>query len=97
MSAQMGVMWLTLDVYGVPVHAAVAHTGIGAIEFAQLPGAELRELEAQWNEPQHRHRLYCGHDHPINFNLGRIEGGEWSSARCPRIAASTCGWASTRA
>jgi acetylornithine deacetylase len=35
MSAQMGVMWLTLDVYGVPVHASVAHTGIGAIEFAQ--------------------------------------------------------------
>ena len=27
MSAQMGVMWLTIDVHGLPVHASVAHTG----------------------------------------------------------------------
>jgi len=80
LSAQLGVMWMTLDVYGVPVHAAVAQTGIGAIEFAQYLVAELRKLEAQWNEPQHRHSMYCHHDHPINFNLGRIEGGEWSSS-----------------
>jgi acetylornithine deacetylase len=80
LSAQLGVMWLTLDVYGVPVHAAVAQTGIGAIEFAQYLVAELRTLEARWNAPQHRHSLYCQHDHPINFNLGRIEGGEWSSS-----------------
>jgi acetylornithine deacetylase len=80
LSAQLGVMWLTLDVYGVPVHAAVAQTGIGAIEFAQYLVAELRTLEARWNAPQHRHALYCQHDHPINFNLGRIEGGEWSSS-----------------
>ena len=80
MSAQMGVMWLTLDVYGVPVHASVAHTGIGAIEFAQHLVEKLRELEALWNEPQHRHSMYCQHEHPVNFNLGRIEGGEWSSS-----------------
>ncbi|MFO1296382.1 MAG: M20/M25/M40 family metallo-hydrolase [Rubrivivax sp.] len=24
--------------------------------------------------------MYCAHEHPINFNLGRIEGGEWSSS-----------------
>jgi acetylornithine deacetylase len=80
MSAQMGVMWMTLDVYGVPVHASVAHTGIGAIEFAQYLVDKLRELEATWNEPRHRHTMYCNHEHPINFNLGRIEGGEWSSS-----------------
>ncbi|MBL8341917.1 MAG: ArgE/DapE family deacylase [Rubrivivax sp.] len=80
LSAQLGVMWVTLDVYGVPVHAAVAHTGIGAIEFAQHLVAELRRLEAKWNEPARRHSMYCGHEHPINFNLGRIEGGEWSSS-----------------
>jgi acetylornithine deacetylase len=80
LSAQLGVMWLTLDVYGVPVHAAVAQTGTGAIEFAQYLVAELRRLEARWNEPRHRHPMYCQHDHPINFNLGRIEGGEWSSS-----------------
>ena len=36
-------MWLTLDVYGVPVHASVAHTGIGAIEFGQYLVEKLRE------------------------------------------------------
>jgi acetylornithine deacetylase len=80
LSAQLGVMWLTLDVYGVPAHAAVAHTGIGAIEFAQYLVERVRELEARWNAPAHRHSLYCQHEHPINFNLGRIEGGEWSSS-----------------
>ena len=80
LSAQLGVMWVSLDVYGVPVHAAVAHTGIGAIEFAQYLVEKLRELEARWNAPAHRHHLYCQHEHPINFNLGRIQGGEWSSS-----------------
>ena len=80
MSAQMGVMWLTLDVYGVPVHASVAHTGIGAIEFGQYLVQRLRELEAEWNRPEHRHPLYGQHQHPVNFNLGRIDGGEWSSS-----------------
>ena len=27
-----------------------------------------------------RHACYAGHEHPINFNLGRIEGGEWTSS-----------------
>jgi acetylornithine deacetylase len=64
----------------MPVHAAVAHTGIGAIEFAQHLVERLRELEAAWNAPARRHPMYCGHEHPINFNLGRIDGGEWSSS-----------------
>ena len=80
MSAQMGVMWMTLDVYGVPVHAAVAHTGIGAIDFAQFLVEKLREREAAWNRPEKRHPVYCAHEHPINFNLGRISGGEWTSS-----------------
>lgn len=80
LSAQLGVMWMTIDVYGVPVHAAVAQTGVGAIDFAYFLVGKLRELEAEWNQPQRRHPLYCGHQHPINFNLGRIEGGEWTSS-----------------
>lgn len=80
MSAQMGVMWLTIDVYGMPVHAAYAHTGVAAIDFANYLVAELRTLEAQWNRPECRHPMYCAHDHPINFNLGRLSGGEWTSS-----------------
>jgi len=80
MSAQMGVLWMTIDVYGVPVHAAVAHTGVGAIDFAQHLVGKLRELEAEWNRPARRHPMYCAHEHPVNFNLGRIQGGEWTSS-----------------
>ena len=80
MSAQMGVMWLTLDVYGVPVHAAYAHTGVAAIAFANHLVDALRELEQAWNRPAARHACFAGHEHPINFNLGRIAGGEWTSS-----------------
>jgi acetylornithine deacetylase len=80
MSAQMGVMWLTIDVYGVPVHAAYAHTGVAAIAFANHLVEALRELETAWNQPAARHACFAGHEHPINFNLGRIAGGEWTSS-----------------
>lgn len=80
MCAQMGVLWMALEVFGVPVHASQAHTGVAAIDFAQYMVNELRELERQWNEPSARHHMYCNHDHPVNFNLGKLTGGEWTSS-----------------
>ncbi|HYF59530.1 MAG TPA: ArgE/DapE family deacylase [Burkholderiaceae bacterium] len=77
---QLGVMWLTLEVTGVPVHAMVAHTGTNAIDAARNLFAELKLLEREWNEPARRHPLWCAHQHPINFNLGRLVGGEWASS-----------------
>jgi len=80
MCAQLGVMWLTLEVLGLPAHAAYAHTGIDAIGFTQYLVDKLREREAFWNLPENRHPLYRNTDHPINFNLGRLQGGEWTSS-----------------
>jgi len=80
MTGQMGVMWVGIEVLGTPVHAAVAQTGVAAIEFAQYLCAKLKEIEAQWNEPAHRHPHYAHHDHPINFNIGKLSGGEWASS-----------------
>jgi acetylornithine deacetylase len=80
MTGQMGVMWLAIEVLGLPVHAAYAHTGVAAIEFAQYLVGKLRELEARWNLPAQRHALYAQHEHPVNFNLGKISGGEWASS-----------------
>jgi acetylornithine deacetylase len=77
---QLGVMWLTLEVTGVPVHAMVAHTGTNAIDAARNLFAELKLLEREWNAPARRHALWCAHEHPINFNLGRLAGGEWPSS-----------------
>ena len=80
MTGQMGVMWVGIEVLGTPVHAAVAQTGVAAIEFAQYLCAKLKEIEAQWNEPGNRHPHYAHHDHPINFNIGKLSGGEWASS-----------------
>lgn len=80
MRAQMGVVWLAIEVLGVPVHASVAHTGVDAIAFARYLVDQLRTLEAKWNLPENRHPAYCDHDHPVNFNLGKINGGEWASS-----------------
>ena len=80
MTGQMGVMWVGIEVLGMPVHAAVAQTGVAAIEFVQYLCAKLKELEAQWNEPANRHPHYANHDHPINFNIGKLSGGEWASS-----------------
>ncbi|CAN7515580.1 ArgE/DapE family deacylase [Variovorax paradoxus] len=80
MSAQLGVLWLSIEVFGIPVHAAQAQEGISATAYAQYLVEQLRELERAWNEPSARHPVYCNHTHPINFNLGRIQGGEWPSS-----------------
>lgn len=78
--AQMGVMWLALEIAGKPVHASVAHTGVAAIDFALYMFGELRKLEQKWNASEHRHAEYHRHEHPVNFNLGKIQGGEWASS-----------------
>jgi len=80
MTCQLGVLWLAIEVLGKPVHASVAQTGVGAIDFSLYLFAELKKLEARWNEPSARYRCYAHHAHPVNFNLGKIQGGEWASS-----------------
>jgi len=80
MACQMGVLWFAIEVSGKPVHASVAHTGVGAIDFTMYLFAALKTLEARWNEPSARYRCYASHAHPVNFNLGKIRGGEWASS-----------------
>jgi acetylornithine deacetylase len=55
-------------------------SGVSAIEAGVAVMADLKLLEAQWNAPHNRHPMYRDHDHPINFNIGRIDGGEWNSS-----------------
>lgn len=80
LSAQVGVFWMGVSLRGRPAHAAYMSTGVNPIEAAVVVMADLKRLEAEWNEPHHRHPLFRDHNHPINFNLGRIEGGEWNSS-----------------
>ena len=80
LSAQIGVMWLSVEVFGKPAHVLNAAQGINAIEAAFALWRGLQSLEARWNEPGNRHPAFARLDHPIRFNLGKINGGEWASS-----------------
>jgi acetylornithine deacetylase len=81
--AQVGVLWFHLDLAGVPAHVGNARDGSNAIEAAFPLVAALRGLEAELNaDPP---APFDTVDHPINFNVGVIAGGDWPStvaARC---------------
>lgn len=78
--AQVGVIWLTVDVYGRPAHVLDVKNGINAIEAAFALYQGLTVLRDEWNRPGRRHPVFADHEHAINFNLGRIQGGEWASS-----------------
>ncbi|MCP5371251.1 MAG: ArgE/DapE family deacylase [Hyphomicrobiales bacterium] len=78
--AQVGVIWFQVTIYGKPVHARETGRGVNAIEAAIPMIRALHDLEARWNAPDRRHPAFARHDHPINLNIGRIEGGDWASS-----------------
>ncbi|KAF1020322.1 MAG: N-formyl-4-amino-5-aminomethyl-2-methylpyrimidine deformylase [Paracidovorax wautersii] len=80
MAAQVGVCWLFVTLTGRPAHVAYMGQGLNPIEAGIALVADLKLLETEWNAPENRHPAFEGVEHPINFNLGRIEGGEWSSS-----------------
>ena len=78
--AQLGVLWFRVEVRGLPVHASDATEGANAIETAYELIRALRGLEARWNARKCDHAYYADSAHPINMNVGRIEGGDWASS-----------------
>lgn len=78
LTAQVGVLWMRVDVYGSAGHTRDAHAMVNAIEKAYELIAALRRLEEQWNKE--RHPAFRDHPHPINFNPGLIQGGNWPSS-----------------
>ncbi|EEX13617.1 acetylornithine deacetylase [Citreicella sp. SE45] len=78
--ANTGVLWFRVRVQGVPVHVREAGSGANAIEAAYELIKGLRALEAAWNDQKGDHRYFEELDHPINFNVGKIAGGDWASS-----------------
>jgi acetylornithine deacetylase len=78
--AQVGVMWFQVKVTGHPVHVYKADAGSNAIESAYRLILALRELEKKWNAAKKDDKHFCDHHHPVNFNVGKIEGGDWASS-----------------
>ncbi|KAL7471168.1 hypothetical protein ACHAXS_011469 [Conticribra weissflogii] len=80
-TAQLGVLWFRASVTGKPCHVLQTSAGSNAIEGAFELYNSLKALEEKYNEPKgNAHPAYRGMDHPVNFNLGKIEGGNWASS-----------------
>jgi len=77
--AQLGVMWFQLKLTGKPAHVLDTSNGSNVFDSLYRITDKLKTLETLWNEPEHRHHCYHDHDHPINFNLGKVHGGDWAS------------------
>ena len=76
--ATVGVLWFQFEVRGIPVHVATMGAGANAIDAAYRVVGALRKLEERWNAKGHA--LYGDVQHPLNLNIGRIEGGDWASS-----------------
>jgi len=79
-TAQLGVLWFQVHLKGIPVHVAYAGSGSNAIEAAIPLISALHEMEHRWNQADRRHGDYAGHNHALNLNIGKIEGGDWASS-----------------
>lgn len=79
MVAQLGVMWFQLEITGKPAHVLDTSAGSNAIEAADAVFDKLRTLESLWNTDTFKSDCYHHHDHPVNFNLGKVAGGDWAS------------------
>ena len=78
--ANMGVIWFRVHVRGLPVHASVAGSGANAIEASYRLIQALHGLEAEWNTRKVEHKHFAELPHPVNLNIGKIEGGDWASS-----------------
>jgi acetylornithine deacetylase len=78
--ANVGVLWFEVAVAGTPVHVREMGAGANAIEAAMRVVADLRRLEEDLNARARAVPALAGEAHPINLNIGRIEGGDWASS-----------------
>lgn len=75
-----GVLWFEVEVRGLPVHVRDMGAGANAIDAAYRIIGSLREIETRWNAEKDNHPGFEEEGHPINLNIGRIEGGDWGSS-----------------
>ena len=75
--AHPGVIWFRVAVPGVSAHAGHAWQGVNAIVNAVPVIQALAKLNDDLNLDLHP--LWEGMHHPINLNIGVIDGGDWPS------------------
>ncbi len=79
-TAQVGVVWAWVTVLGRPAHVRDMQAGVNAIEAAMAIAAAFKDYEREMNRAERVHASFRGVNHPVNVNLGSVEGGEWVSS-----------------
>jgi acetylornithine deacetylase len=83
-TAEVGVVWAWVTVSGRPAHVREMQAGVNAIEAANIIAGAFKAYEAEMNRSERVHAAFHGVNHPVNVNLGTIEGGEWNSSVATR-------------
>jgi acetylornithine deacetylase len=83
-TAEVGVVWAWITVSGRPAHVRDMQAGLNAIEAATIIAAAFKDYEREMNDGARIHPAFRGINHPVNVNLGTIEGGEWNSSVATR-------------
>jgi len=78
--ANTGVIWFQVEVRGKPMHVREMASGANAIDAAYRVVGALRELEEELNREKAGRAHFEDVTHPINLNIGKIEGGDWASS-----------------
>jgi acetylornithine deacetylase len=79
-AVEVGVVWAWVTVTGRPTHVRNMHEGINAIEAVYLISRLFKDYESEMNRAENVHSSFFGVNHPVNVNLGTLEGGEWNSS-----------------
>ena len=82
--AEVGVVWAWVTVTGKPAHVREKHAGVNAIEAAVVLMERFRAYELDMNRGERRHPAFAAENHPINVNIGTLQGGEWNSSVATR-------------
>lgn len=80
LEAQVGVMWARVTVRGRGAHAERASQSVNAISKAYSMIRAVQELEAEVNAAEDRPAQFRGIEHPLNYNVGVVRGGDWASS-----------------
>jgi len=77
--AQVGVIWLRVSVKGAAAHVERATSAVSAIEKAYILIQALQAYREHINGLP-KHSAFEDHPHPLNVNIGKIRGGDWTSS-----------------
>jgi acetylornithine deacetylase len=80
LEAQVGVTWARIAVHGQGAHAERASAAQNAVVKAARVIEAVGELEARANRERERPPQFSAHEHPLNYNVGVIRGGDWTSS-----------------